>query len=665
MSRVPRGNQIPFAPAFSHKDTAAKFRAIAGDLPRIDQVTSPISHVEVLQTSWDPRIGMVRSVDESMWRASTALLADFWLQGWQITVTEQQVFLRRPEGLTGEQERVRRQVQLSVRRQEQLSKDSVRRFISKMESPGSGSGSATIRDLLTDGESLAESLCRPADSSGLYPVQPYIQPVVSGSRCEYTGFLLTDIWRYFRHTWTSPYESVPGRSLLLLIRDAARPMHSIIGIAALSSAAVKQQRRDQYIGWTANGVQELIRSYPRRRWKHWLERSLRDFWDEVYKQDLLGDGLLDTAQLTNVSDTLISSLRAEATKCREQHQAQPHRAEFGTSLPEDEDEWVRRAKSPLFRSKRCEKLAMLLQLWKSHIRLAENRSKRYASQLLESQAGQTLIDQTVRLAKARLVGTAIADLSVCGAIPPYNELVGGKLVALLAASEAARQAYRDRYSDQPSIIASSMAGRRVVRPADLVFVGTSSLYGIRPNQYDSLSMPVSDDASGGLRLRYKHLGKSEGYGSAHIRQRTKARLQEYMAADGRSGWRANNIFGEGANPNMRALREAFGEMGLDANELLQHSQPREMYGAVLASNVTEYVLGLDRRPEYIKRGYSRGDDVEAIADFWWERWAGKRSKSDRVLERIRAHSLAFPVRHDGYLGIADDDASSTSMFADL
>jgi len=433
----------------------------------------------------------------------------------------------------------------------------------------------------------------------------------------------------------------------------------------LSSATVKQQRRDQYIGWTANGAQELIRSHPRRRWKHWLERSLCDFWEEVYKHDLLGDGLLDTAQLTSVSDTIIDGLRAEATRCREQHQAQPQRAEFGTALPEAGDEWVRRAQSPLFRSKRCEKLAMLLQLWKSHFRLAEDRSKRYASQLLETQTGQVLLEQTVRLAKARLVGTAIADLSVCGAIPPYNELIGGKLVALLAVSEAARHAYRDRYSDQPSVIASSMAGRKIVRPADLVFVGTSSLYGIRPNQYDSLSMPISDDASGGLRLRYKYLGKSEGYGSAHIRQQTKARLQEYMASDGRSGWRANNIFGEGANPNMRALREAFGEMGLDANELLQHSQPREMYGAVLASNVAEYVLGIDKNPDYIKRRYSRGDDAEAIAEFWWNRWANKRTIDDQVLERIRAHSLAHPVRHGGYLGLGAEEQATLSMFADL
>jgi len=30
--------------------------------------------------------------------------------------------------------------------------------------------------------------------------------------------------------------------------------------------------------------------------------------------------------------------------------------------------------------------------------------------------------------------SAIADLTICGAIPPYNEVLGGKLVAMLMMS---------------------------------------------------------------------------------------------------------------------------------------------------------------------------------------------------------------------------------------
>jgi hypothetical protein len=82
------------------------------------------------------------------------------------------------------------------------------------------------------------------------------------------------------------------------------------------------------------------------------------------------------------------------------------------------------------------------------------------------------------------VGNAIADLTVCGAVAPYNELLGGKLVAMLMASPEVREEYHRRYSSTPSIIASSMAGKPVRRPLDLVFISTTSLYGQRPNQYD-------------------------------------------------------------------------------------------------------------------------------------------------------------------------------------
>ncbi|MEP7349765.1 MAG: Druantia anti-phage system protein DruA [Sphingorhabdus sp.] len=42
------------------------------------------------------------------------------------------------------------------------------------------------------------------------------------------------------------------------------------------------------------------------------------------------------------------------------------------------------------------------------------------------------------------------DVSICGAVAPYNELLGGKLVALLLASKEIREYYSERYSGQIS-----------------------------------------------------------------------------------------------------------------------------------------------------------------------------------------------------------------------
>jgi hypothetical protein len=56
--------------------------------------------------------------------------------------------------------------------------------------------------------------------------------------------------------------------------------------------------------------------------------------------------------------------------------------------------------------------------------------------------------------RKRKFATEVADLSVCGALPPYNYLLGSKLVALLMASQEVRDIYTDRYKSQPSEIAS-------------------------------------------------------------------------------------------------------------------------------------------------------------------------------------------------------------------
>jgi len=150
---------------------------------------------------------------------------------------------------------------------------------------------------------------------------------------------------------------------------------------------------------------------------------------------------------------------------------------------------------------------------------------------------------------------------------------------MLAASPEAVIAYKERYENADSIIASSMAGRCVRRLAHLVFIGTSSLYGQRPNQYDRISYPCSN--LGGRpneEIRYHYIrdtyeenntkGATRGVGTFHLSPSTLRALEDYSIAK-RGGWRVNNVFGEGANPKMRAIREGVSRLGLQPDQLLQ------------------------------------------------------------------------------------------------
>mgnify|MGYP004260057073 CR=1 FL=1 len=72
---------------------------------------------------------------------------------------------------------------------------------------------------------------------------------------------------------------------------------------------------------------------------------------------------------------------------------------------------------------------------------------------------------------------------ICGAVAPYNKILGGKLISMLMASPEVNEYAAAKYKNTPSIIASSIKGDIVIRKSDIVLLDTTSLYGQSPNQY--------------------------------------------------------------------------------------------------------------------------------------------------------------------------------------
>jgi hypothetical protein len=220
------------------------------------------------------------------------------------------------------------------------------------------------------------------------------------------------------------------------------------------------------------------------------------------------------------------------------------------------------------------------------------------------------------------------------------------------------QEYRRRYERTPSVIASSMAGGAAVRPAGLVFIGTTSLYGQRPSQYDRISVPLGEPrgatrtlgASGSLH--WKYLGRTLGMGTFQFGDRTVAQLA-LLLAQSRRGQKVNSVFGEGVNPRLRKIRDGLDELGLPTNELLNHGVPRLVYGLPLIRNLREYLLGIERTPRYIvdqRRGqrpgrWERPGRFSGEIIDWWRRWMLGRIGREDVLERMAGHRLIHPIRH--------------------
>jgi len=611
--------------------------------------------------------------------AAIHVLADLVKQGWRVRVSRKAVKIARPQVKHDEGDSLRQRVrsQLHAERDEQLRQPPVREFVRSMETRRFFLDQfVSIFSLMRDGQELAERLRAlrelPTDAERLQAVpsviRPYLQFVTEEDRCPHTGLRLVDVWRYFRHTWANPYKSVPGRTMMVLVRDAAVPFHPVIGIAALSSAAVARAARDRKIGWTAENVLELMKQRPTSDLAAWLKATVDEAIQEVYIADLLRLELLSMETLHRPTLETVKVLETQAKEQRKRHYRMMEAKDYKRMPPPEKmtaAEWVRQAESLLFLSKRCQELALLL---KARMTLrnffAERPSKEGLTRLIETGEGRDAVMRVVRKVKADRVGTAIADLTICGAVPPYNEVLGGKLVAMLMASPEVVQEYRRRYGGVPSVIASSMAGRAVIRPADLVFIGTTALYAQRPTQYDRIRIPLDPDGPpDGPSVRYEYLGRTRGVGTFQFGKKTVEALGRLLA-NSRRGQRVNSVFGEGTNPRLRKIRDGLDTLGLSSDELLKHGGPRLVYGVELAATVGEYLLGMEKRPRYYLPMKAPGAVTQQIAVWWARRWVLPRVTREETLQRLALHNLIYPITHGARISQPRHDADQPDLFGE-
>ncbi len=588
-------------------------------------------------------------------------LLDLVAIGWKVKVEHHRVRIASPAIKSVAPEESRDLIRKShlLERDEQLRQDSVREFIRGMEQRRlTENGWHSIFSVMRDGGELASALETVEGQNDEEQkikrlgeaVSPYIQLVTEDGVCEHTGLSLRDIWRYFRHTWVNSYKSLPGRSMAFLFRDAAAPNHPVIGIAALGSSVAQQRLRDKWIGWDPYTMVQTILNDPSSRYAKWLLKSLDDQIGALYLDDFFFDGTCKRQDIEAPTAELIAHLQARGEDEIRAHQLYPQSAAH-KAPQRDRDVsayWEKQAQTHLFRSKRCKTLSRLLQIrmvfqehgLKSGV-AAELRKAMSSSRM------QDAVARLVRLIKAQRVGINMMDIVVCGAIAPYNYLLGGKLVCMLLCSPEVVMMYEDRYAEQASIIASSMKGAPVVRTPQLVLLGTTSLYGVNSSQYNRVRIPC--DAVGGeagKKLSYELIGRSEGYGSYQFSELT-VELGEILLGRTKEGRRVNSIFGEGVNPRMRKLREALDEVGLPSDEVLRHRNPRIVYAVSLARNASDVLLGLSRRARYlIPRGNPR-KKTELIAEYWRRRWLLKRIGREGILDEVSKHTLAYPVTHGG------------------
>ena len=381
-------------------------------------------------------------------------------------------------------------------------------------------------------------------------VRPYLQLVDPGARDPHTGIPLRDVWRYFRYSWSIPQTPIPGRSLLYLVRDAAHEHQAVIGIAALNNCAVQMVPRDRTIGWSAPGLASALATLfsptDQRKAGHasepaldlqgicqWLlpmfplgtepsQETKRAALERVLEWLLQGistaigeiehQGLVTPQDLASPTQETLDQLRhlaKEFAAKRQEALARDGDADDGNpaldpaavGAPVDDDVLNLEAKHAsnaplnnsrrmLVRKKRAFELARLLDASKiltaSRDALTDPDTVFTAMEREEIRAA---INTAMSAIKSRRIGTNLLEITTCGAVAPYNRMLGGKLVALLLLSPQVAADNNRRYGAAPAIIRSQLRNAPVVPDNTLVWLGTTSLFSHGSSQYERLRLP--------------------------------------------------------------------------------------------------------------------------------------------------------------------------------
>ncbi len=610
---------------------------------RVEAIQASIDAAEELRTQLVTLGVSVDALQPTVYyQAAIRLLRDLVLQGWFVDVDDGGIYFLPPTLATVGDDTSAAKLKLrnsfKFAKADQLLSDSVSAFVARMEKHG-------VATLFADGPDLADRLGRiDGTNAASTAIRPVLELITSNAHDACTGLRLQDIWRYARLQWSIPYQQTPGRNIHYLIRDEAGPNRPIIGIVGLGNPVLGLSQRDEALGWSTSALSDRLESasaVERYKIANHLVEFMRAEYERVYKKDLgidclpAGDAVTHLLEIERSADSIRRVDLGRAGEFRtEEYLFIREMHNLVARGQADDVDWMAVAETQLYRRKRAANLADTIRALTVFEESGISDGSDNLLELLRTEVGQRAVKVALRRIKQQAVAENIMEIITCGAVPPYNQILGGKLVAMLVASPQVVCDLRDRYDGKVSLIASGMAGYPVRRTPALSVLTTSSLYALGSAQYNRIRIP-GPIAGGVGEIRYTRVGTTDSFGTVQFASDTTESLLAvaHLANDGQRV--VNNLFGEGTSPKLRSLRMGLDGLGLRSNDYLRHHSPRLLYVVPLATNAFDILLGLSRCPDYILPQDGGAEISAQIASYWYERWAKPRLKRSGTVEKIR------------------------------
>ena len=199
----------------------------------------------------------------------------------------------------------------------------------------------------------------------------------------------------------------------------------------------------------------------------------------------------------------------------------------------------------------------------------------------------------------------VMDAFVLGAVPPYSFLLCGKLVAMLTTATEVRNAFRNKYAGQRSLVAHREFDGR------LAMITTTSAFG-RSSLYNRVTYAG--------RCLFYAVGFTRGSGEFHFSNGLYAAISDYANRHCEPTAK-HERWGTGFRSRREIVKKCLIKIGI-SSEWLYHGVQREVFVVPLARNARQFLRG-----EHSKLCWFDQNSQELFS-YFRERWLIPRSRRD-------------------------------------
>jgi len=196
---------------------------------------------------------------------------------------------------------------------------------------------------------------------------------------------------------------------------------------------------------------------------------------------------------------------------------------------------------------------------------------------------------------------------ILGAVPPYNRILGAKLIALTTMFRSVRDAFRTKYAGNETVISKKN------RLPELAFIDTYGAFN-KSAIYTRL-------------LNWKFVDYTKGQSHIHLTANGSwETIKKFVPEETFKTYK----YGNGSNWKLRTLRVGLENLGFN-EDILSIGWKRAYYACPLATNWKEFLNGEDSKPEFLV------NSEQDLINHWRERWILPRLP--RLTEGLQAGNV--------------------------